>query len=70
MCRTASLHTAIHTPLRTSTPPHSHPPPQVAYRMVDVAGNVGVKVDYQDQEMILTPERVRAMRRTGGCAPY
>jgi hypothetical protein len=38
--------------------------------MVDVAGNVGVKVDYQDQEMILTPERVRAMRRTGGCAPY
>jgi heat shock protein 4 len=35
--------------------------PKVAYRMIDVAGNVGLPVQYRDEEVILTPERVYAM---------
>jgi len=35
--------------------------PKVAYRMIDVAGNVGLPVQYRDEEVVLTPERVYAM---------
>jgi heat shock protein 4 len=35
--------------------------PKVAYRIIDVAGNVGLPVQYRDEEVVLTPERVYAM---------
>ena len=33
----------------------------VAYDMVDVAGKVGIPVNYMDEQVVLTPERVMAM---------
>merc|ERR1719502_1023340 len=33
----------------------------VGYRMVDVAGKVGIPVNYNDEEIMLTPERAMAM---------
>jgi len=35
--------------------------PKVAYKMIDVAGNVGIPVHYRGEETVLTPERIFAM---------
>jgi len=35
--------------------------PKVAYKMIDVAGNVGIPVRYRDEEVVLSPERIYAM---------
>eukprot|EP00324_Dicrateria_rotunda_P004601 CAMPEP_0206162974 /NCGR_PEP_ID=MMETSP1474-20131121/11129_1 /ASSEMBLY_ACC=CAM_ASM_001110 /TAXON_ID=97495 /ORGANISM="Imantonia sp., Strain RCC918" /LENGTH=537 /DNA_ID=CAMNT_0053565377 /DNA_START=13 /DNA_END=1622 /DNA_ORIENTATION=- len=35
--------------------------PLVAYSLVDVAGNVGIPVQYNDEELVLTPERAMSM---------
>ena len=33
----------------------------VGYKMIDVAGKVGIPVQYNDEEVVLTPERAMSM---------